>query len=250
VPSHFSSIGFVLETSEQFKDLALDAACRGERVPAQTGDYICFAPGAGVELWVQVVDSTTVVGCNPHFRGQGRLRLGLTRVIANTEHILDGGVYGWVDPRAGDPESGAYPVFIDVPDFAVLQEHSLPPCTIDLQVAAFAHELRVFATEDDSANNGERLRLAPEAFIPSGLFYPGGEARDPLRAEGIFAGRILATELLTNPVTTRQFYWLLIKTFAAVIDVVADPILVTEQPRVGGLVQGAGWLTGRAIPEP
>jgi hypothetical protein len=245
MPSHFSTIGFALETPEQYKDLVLQAARQGDRISAPVGDYMRFAPGCGVELWVQVVNGNELIGCTPHFAGQGRMRLGVTQVITDQECVLDGGVHGWADPQSDDPASGCYPVFIAVPDFAVLQQGLPQPDRLTLQVAAFAHELTVYATEAAFEQDSERFRLASEAFIPSGLFNLGGEPEQPLRAEGIFAGHIVATELRTNPVTGLQFYWLLVQTLGAVIDVVADPVLVAEPPRVGGVAQGAGWLSGR-----
>ncbi len=247
MPSHFSTIGFQMENIEQFKLLTLSAAQLGERISSPRGDYIRYTPGAGVELWVQVSSENAVRGCTPHFSGQGRMCLGVTKLLPDDAHPQDGCLYGWVNPSEDDPEHGDYPVAIDVPDFALVEGRLQPPMAVVLQVAAFAHELRCFPTEAAYHQGKEEFHLAAEAFIPSGLFHPGGELKNPVRAEAVLSGRIMATERRINPATEREFYWLLVTTYGATADVVADPLLLDAAPQIGGVVQGSFWLSGRVV---
>jgi hypothetical protein len=89
--------------------------------------------------------------------------------------------------------------------------------------------------------------MAAESLIPSGLFHAEGGAKEPLQAEAIFNGHILAAERRTNPDTSQDFYWCLVQTYGATIDVVADPVLIDEEPRVGGILSGSFWLSGRIV---
>ena len=77
MPSHFSDIGFVIESVQQFAELADRAANEGVAIPTAGGYYIHWSPGQGVELWVQCDTEQQIIGCNPHFVGPGRTMLGV-----------------------------------------------------------------------------------------------------------------------------------------------------------------------------
>jgi hypothetical protein len=79
------------------------------------------------------------------------------------------------------------------------------------------------------------------------LFTPDGEDTTPPEAYAIFTGHILRWKYLTNSMTHGSFFRMLVETPAATIDVVADPVLVTEQPVEGGVVSGSFWLSGRLV---
>ena len=61
--SHFSSIGFPLDTEDAMKQYVLHAANTGEGVQVQDGQYILWQVDDGIELWVQANDSDKVIGC-------------------------------------------------------------------------------------------------------------------------------------------------------------------------------------------
>ncbi|MBX9787722.1 MAG: hypothetical protein K2Y37_02310 [Pirellulales bacterium] len=249
---HFNCIGFPLETHEGFEKFMELAANSGTPIETVSGFYIHWAPGEGVEAWVQANPQRQLIGCNPHFSGQGRLRVGVGRKVLDPHAPLDGAIYGWAEPKplseAGQ-SPGMYPLQVNLPDFSVTAAALPMPSVVTMQIAAFAHQLLTFASDDEFAQPSNPLsKLATEAFIPSGLFRPDGQPVNPPRSEAMLTGHVLAASLLKNPVTQIEFYHLHIQSLSGTFDVVVAPKLVTgTAPVVGGVVAGTFWLSGRIV---
>jgi hypothetical protein len=187
-----------------------------------------------------------VLGMNPHFAGPARLRVKLTSYIpSTTPSPLDGSFHGWTNPPANtesaDQAEGDYPFVFDAPD-ALLHKGAPLPGVVEVQVAAFAHEMQVFGSEQAylSSLPEDGLRMASESFIPSGLFGQEGEPR----ALGMFTGRVLEAAWKTNPLQGRSYWWALVQTLGGQFDVVADPELIANPLEKGNIVQGSFWLSG------
>lgn len=241
--SHFSTLGFPVKTREDFFDLAIQTAKAGKSIKvAGRGEYIVWSPGEGIELWAQAEPDGRIIGLNPHFSGQALMGVGLTRRVSRTDDTeLDGAFYGWAAAPTNDPEAGMYPFAFDTPDYRTYDAIQLPKI-LDVQLAAFAHEL--YAYEDEEAH-GVATRFATESCIPSGTFYPKGGEIDPPKAEVIYSGRVLETAMLTNPFTHCAFRWARIRTLGGEVDVIADPEIVKGRIVQDGVVRGPFWLSGR-----
>jgi hypothetical protein len=113
-----------------------------------------------------------------------------------------------------------------------------------VELAAFAAEVTCYPSEPafDAAQGDGQIKYAAESFIPSGLFVDAGE---PPAAFAMFAGRILDAERRRNPYSDGEFWCACVRTLGGELDVVADPTTVTGEPRVGGIVQGSFWISGR-----
>jgi hypothetical protein len=248
MPNHFSDIGFDLNTESEFQELANQVYERGKRFRTGKGTYLYWSPGEGVELWGQLDQTNNFIGLNPHFVGESTMRVGLTAEVDRSESSpLDGAFYGWASPNNEDPESGHYPFVFDVPDFQLGKRAKLP-CIADIQLAAFAHGLAAFESDDAyEAAHTEEPKFAAESFIPSGLFTPEGEATKPPQAYAIMTGYVIETAMRINPVAKAEFCWTRIRTYGGEFDVVADPTIVTGSIVKGGIVQGTFWLSGRRL---
>lgn len=245
MPSHLSSLGFSVKTREDFSALAMQAAREGKivEVPGQ-GSYTVWAPGEGIELWVQIDQQGQLIGLNPHFNGKAVMPVGLTRrVLRSDDSELDGAFYAWAAPE-DDPEMGLYPFAFDAPDYRMYDALHLPQLA-NAQLAAFAHEIKAYKNEEALRATGKRM--AAESCIPSGTFRPGpmGGRIDPPESRVIYYGYVLETALLTNPVTRRTFYWARIRTLGGEVDLVADPEIVKGTIVKDGIVGGQFWLSGR-----
>jgi hypothetical protein len=251
MPSHLSDVGFHLESEEDFHQLIIQASERGETVEAGKGSYIKWSVGQGVELWVQLNRDDEVIGLNPHFAGSGLMRVGITERVSRSESSeLDGAFYGWANPSEDEPETGDYPFVFDVPDYRTYHDIKLP-CVVNTQIAAFAHELKAFENDEAyEASQPEEIKFASESFIPSGLFSPEGESTEPAQAFAIFAGHVLDTAILTNPVTRQEFCWVKVRTLGGELDVVADPQILEGFLVRDGVVSGSFWLSGRILDYP
>src|SRR5438105_5069068 len=165
---HFDLLGFPVETPEALQQLASYAATRGEAVAVEKGYYIHFSAG-GPELWVQATPQRQLVGCNPHFAGKSKFRARIDSVCPDAQGPFDGSV------QATAVETGGidYPFQCDVPDFASVAPKLNAGGVAMFQIAAFADEIQWF--KDDVAFRAAPssiAKLATEAFIPSGLFFP------------------------------------------------------------------------------
>jgi len=248
MPSHMTTLGFLVTTEQDFRHYAYQASEFGEKIETPNGSYTFWEVGNGIELWVQTNLHKRIIGMNPHFRGRASMRAGLVKYVSRKEQtILDGSFYAWANPITNDPTSGMFPFVFDLPDYDTYHPILLP-CIIDVQLAAFAHHLIGFADEATyTASQHKDLKFAPESLVPSGLFTPTGKIKEPPQAEIIFNGRVLETARLVNPVTSQKFYWARVRTLGGEMDVVADPQIVQGQVVQDGIVNGTFWLSGRLL---
>jgi hypothetical protein len=247
MPNHMSDIGFELNSEDDFQQLALQVCEEGEPRKAASGTYIRWAPGEGIELWAQLDQDNEVIGLNPHFRGKGLMRIGVTQEVIRPERTsLDGAYYAWANPAENDPEMGEFPFVFDVPDY---QLHKVRlPSILHVQLAAFAHELHSYDSDEAyDRSQSEEMKFASEAFIPSGLFRPEGTTMEPPQAHAIFTGHVQETTIITNPATGNGFCWAKLRTLGGDVDVIADPLLLNGLLVEGGVVSGSFWLSGFLI---
>jgi hypothetical protein len=244
--NHFSTIGLSVRNQQEFVALAKQIAEMGEPLPVKRGQYLCWRSDSGAELWLQENPEGQIIGLNPHFTGTSNLQLALVHVVQRPQDTtLDGAFYAWAEPNKDNPLHGTYPFVFDVPDFLLYPNLSLP-LVVTAQIAAFARELQVYESETAYDRlQGGNFHFASRSFIPSGLFTPAGEKREPLQAMAIFTGHVLQCEQKANELTGNAFYWLSVETLGGVYDVVVDPQLVPEAPPIGGIISGTFWLSGR-----
>lgn len=243
--SHLSAIGFTFKNPEEFLRFVEGVANEGEMFSGPHGYYSRWSPGVGVELWAHVNPKRMLVGCGLHFSGCGEMRVSVTQTFPGARGGLDGSIYGWANPAdENNPYSGEFAFVAAVPNFDAVEEPLLLNPLVTVQIAAFAQEIRCFG------NDNVYYSLNPDSTTPISAFIPswrqGMEASDP-SPEAFCSGSILQTELRANPVTEREFYWMLVQTPGGTIDMVADPEIVRTKPTIGGIVQGTFWLSARVI---
>lgn len=233
---------------DAFKEIVLRAAREGVPVKVAGGTYVVYSAG-GAELWTQLDPRNSIIGCNPHFAGSGRMLAEITEFMPAASGPLDGAVHCWV---VGADREQVYPCIVDVPNFRSLESRLDVPAQVELQVSAFAHRLtcyaddQAFAKAQESEWKGSRAKgYAAESFIPSGMFRTDPSDTNPPRAEAIFAGHIEQAAKLENPVTGEEYHHLVVKTLEATIDVVAEPVVLRGTPIEGGVAHGHFWLSGR-----
>jgi hypothetical protein len=251
MPSHFSTIGFEVQSNDQFVALARQVAGTGETIAGKGGQYLRWSGGGGEELWLQVDGDGDLVGMNPHFSGRSSVRVAVHgRVQRDKDSVLDGAFEGWADPpvegRGADPR-GAYPLVFDSPDAGTYGELQLPGVA-EVQIAAFAHEIAYHDTPEAFA--ASPVGLAPQAFIPAGLLTPEGGRSEPPEAVAIFAGHVREAAVRHNSMTGREYYWALVDSLGGSYDVVIDRTLLPAPPAPGGVLSGTFWLSGRLIAYP
>ncbi len=241
--SHFSDIGFAVHDQEDYQQL-LDTALRsGIPTEAAEGYYILFNDAFGIQLYIQADRERNIVGVNPHFKGKSSFKVGILRLIDEPEYPLDGRIKGWANPPEDDCEAGDFPFIFDTPNYRIVKDKLEEGMIRSFQITAFAHDIVLFADEDayDRAQDSEP-HMAAESFIPGEIF--DDEAR---LSEAFFTGRILMSQIITNPLSGKDFAFMEVKTLGGILDVVADAELLEEEAAAGGIIQGTFWLSGVLI---
>lgn len=252
VPSQFSAIGFDVSSGEDLAALATHVAERADTFDAPDGQYLRWAPPSGEQLWLQLTRNGDAMGMTPHFAGRSRLRVGLEARVSRQSHTpLDTTFLGWANPPAGATTGGDYPFAFDCPNGALHAELALP-VVVDVQMAAFAQQVTVYASEAEyrAAQAAQGLPFAPRSFIPSGLISPQGEPVDPPESHALMSGYVLETAEPRNSVTGQPFCWALVDAVGGSFDVVIDLELLAGPVAVGNIVAGWFWLTGQLQQDP
>jgi hypothetical protein len=246
MPSHMSSIGFPVESEDDFLRYQTLAADNGRVLAAPAGTYVRWRAGEGAELWVQVGEENAIVGLNPHFEGTSTLTMRVaSRISYPNEAGLDGAFYGWLEEAVEEEAGESVELAFDAPDFALVADLPLP-ATVQVQLAAFAEDLRTFADEQAfAAAQPADLRLPPEALLAVPAPDTGIDEDAPPEPRAFLTGRVLESELLANPATGEQFRWAKVHTQGGDVDLVADPALAPVDLPAGTIVAATCWLSGR-----
>lgn len=249
--SNLSDIGFPVKNEQDVNVLITETIKYVESIRCPQGFYLRFADPSGAEIYLQGNNDQELVGFNPHFAGKSRRKVGLTRAVERDSSELDGGFHAWADPSDADVETaGEYPFVFDVPDFRTVQINDFPAIR-EIQLTAFAsNDFKIFESEEEFNNSqNSEPKFSSTFFVPSGLFLPDENATpvEPPRPIGMFAGEIKEFELKTNELSSEKFYWFLAETFGGEVDVVSDLKLISAEPKIGGIVSGQFWLSGRFL---
>lgn len=248
--SNLSDIGFPVKNDEDVNVLITETINRVEAIKCPQGFYLRFSDDSGAEIFLQGNEKQELIGFNPHFDGKSRRIVRLTKAIERDSSELDGGFYAVANPGE-ENDSGDYTFVFDVPDFRMTSDIELP-ANRAIQLTAFAsNDFKVYETERDfyAAQTGEP-KLAAKSFTASGLFAANENNDAPPRPIGIFSGEIKEFELKTNELSKETFYSFLVETSGGEVDVVADVKLVAGEPKIGNVVSGQFWLSGRIVDLP
>ncbi|HYX40030.1 MAG TPA: hypothetical protein VE954_43595 [Oligoflexus sp.] len=246
--SHLSSIGFPVQNEQDLYSLAEKVTQKAKPIEINQGFYLYYQDPSGAAIWLHADQQQQISGMNPHFVGPSIMTVKIVRSLhKEKDHPFEGSFFAWVAPEEErDHQEGAYPFLFDAPDF-LRHSHASYPATLQVQVAAFAHEIDVYPTEEAFAQKrkvGDGPEMAPESFIPAGLFPADAEETSSPTAHALISGHVLDAQKRTNQLTGKSFWWLQIQTYAAVYDAVVDPVLLRTEPKPGFLVKGSFWLSG------
>jgi hypothetical protein len=241
--SNLSDIGFPVASSEDVNGLIEIWLQNVVEIPCRKGMYLKFADNSGAEIYLQKNFDDELTGFNPYFNGKSRRKVFITNLIERDTSELDGGFHAWANAEKAN--DGDYPFVFDVP---TIFSHNIElPIACEIQLNAFASiGLSIFESEESFYNSQtDEPKFSSKSFIPSGLFRQSEDV--PPQAFGQFAGTIKEFELRVNQTTNAKFYWFLVETLGGEIDVVADEKLIVEIPKIGGILQGYFWLTGKIL---
>jgi hypothetical protein len=165
MPSHLSSIGLPVNDQADFAALADRIGPLATPIEVSQGAYWRWSSECGAEMWLQSNTDNELVGMTPFFSGDARTRVRLTaRVTRPDDTPLEGAFHGWAAPDQSASESGEYPFVFDAIDYGRYNQLVLP-AIVDVQIAAFAHEIALHQTLD-AYNASQTGSLRSHLFRP------------------------------------------------------------------------------------
>lgn len=250
--NHFRAVGFPFDSQHDLETFCVVTSQLVEKehwMRLKNGAYYLFmGPDNGVEWIGQFDKQANPLGGNPHFSGDGRVRIEVTSVHDLEDGPLEAVIVGTMCDE--DDEPSGPPVPITIPDYAPFQAAvSVPRIHLTVQVAAFAEGVEFFASEEDFRANEQFKKMSTDFYIPTGTFTPDGKPVSPPQPRVLMAGRVLTCESRTNSFSNLSFWAMRIECQSATFDVVAAPEALNESPTVGGILAGSFYLSGRLIPD-
>ena len=94
--SHYSSIGFCIESDEEWFRLIERCNEMGERVENEQSHYLLWKVTDEIELVLPLDDEGNIFACHPHFAGKGRMKATLEHFYQGLEYPLDITLLAWV----------------------------------------------------------------------------------------------------------------------------------------------------------
>lgn len=263
--SNLSTIGFVFNDAEVFRDVMMRCANQSTvQLACSAGSYGIWRSRTGAEIWFHLGKSddgtTEIFGLTPFFEGQSEVVLNITSAAARDgDNDFEGAMQGWVSPDGAT--DGSYPILFDAVDFAA-HDSAEWPAQRRVRLTAFARELEAFASDAAyyaaRGNAGDDVpQLAAHAYIPVGLFAaedgseaPAGAADAPSpQSSAVLTGNVLEHRTFTNEISGHDFVWLLVESLEATFDIVADPAIITGNIVEGGTIEAAVVMFGRLLDE-
>jgi hypothetical protein len=245
--SHFSNIGFNVNSQEEFVGLCQNVYKKTLKIKASGGTYFQYSDPSGAELWIQENSKKELIGANPYFHGKSRRSVQLTSKHKKEPSELDG--FFMCEALSQDDKSGSlYPFAFDVPDMQALPKLEYPYVT-KIQLSAFAHAIDLYENEKEFEEQ-RVVKMSSKSFIPSGLFSSNEGNKTSPDTTGIFVGEVKEAQIKINSLSGKKFYWMLVETFGGEIDIVATISQIAKEPQKGNIVSGKFWLTGRILELP
>ncbi|MDR7539706.1 MAG: hypothetical protein QN152_09295 [Armatimonadota bacterium] len=247
--SHFACIGFPVREMHEYTALMRTAAARGERLPLPGGGALVrWEVGGGPEIWVLADARGEVVNATPFYHTGTWLRVAITAHGEDVDEAAEGWLEGWVEPaEADEPLSGAFPVRIDLVNFALARTHLRVGAVVPVEFCGIAHEAALYP---DAAAYGAasqaQYRPPMRSFLSVAHFAADQPPGEP-EATALISGVVDEARLLTNGETGASYWRLGVATERVTVWVLADGETLPVEPHSGNIIAASCWIIGRVI---
>lgn len=252
--SNFDCIGLGVSNEAALGDLVVRlASAAKERLVTDAGEYAIWRSRSGAELWVHLGPKEggddaerEIIGVTPFFEGRSEVLLNLDEVFRRPDdNSHEGAFQGWVCHDADD-DRGAYSLIFDAVDFAAHGNSPLPALR-HVRLTGFA---RAIVVGDEPGTEGQvpAAERGQKSFCSTGTFTGEPSSPSTSGATGAYlTGQVNDFACLVNEATGEQFTWLLVDSWLASFDIVADPGVITGNISVGATVQVDCAMFGRIM---
>ena len=251
-----STIGLVFASDDEFRDTMIRLVTEArEYHAAPPGEYAIWRSRTGAEIWFHIegtdavgVNERAIAGLTPFYEGGRSTQLVITDVVRRTGYNPFEGAFQAKFGGTGD--DAGIPLVFDAVNFAAYADRKLP-VRLKVKLSGFAREVKAYPTEAEYyAAQTREPAFASRSFVPIGMFSPDpGDSADkqPPSSYAALTGSILEARRLENEATGRGFQWLLVDTVGGVIDIVADPDVVSGDVVEGATVEVICFMFGRIM---
>ncbi len=247
---HFAALGIGSASPEerqaQVRQILKESRPHSKRADSMT---LRWSDPSGAQLWIYVDEEGAMRSVQPHLAGGPRIRLEIQAIVERPEvSPFDGGFLCLTQSGGSNPTlGGGFPIIFDAPDFPDVREAMLT-AKHDVELAAFAVEFNVYATEDAFREAQPDLKpLGIPGYIPAGMM--GQAEGEAPTAHALMVGRVEEAREVKNEITGQSFIRLTVETPAGPLDMAVDPGMVEKLPAKGDIVQAGAWISGRLAPE-
>ena len=201
-------------------------------------DYLLARDKVGAEIWFGL-DEGALVGVNPFF-ALGRPVLARLEAVAdpNPEAAGHEGVFDVTLLEGGEAATRLTLLGVNIPEAAAGSA-----VTGALDICVFSHKTKLYDSDAAFAAVKREIEMAPQSFLPSGMFTEAGTPHRPL---GYGAGRVTRAGEAPGAFGGGPWYWAEVATLGGSFGVVWAP---TDCPpaRVGQVLAFDGVMAGKAI---
>ena len=229
--SHFESIGFKINSAEEFEALVAKIFENGEAVETEDGTYTVYTDDSGAQIYAQVDANGEFIGFMPFYDAKSERKVHIQGTITYDDATV-------LDIRYQSmSEEETYPFVFDAVN---AKTRVLEAGTESLPFVAFPQEITYFETA--GAFMKEFPELSTTYLIPIGLMTPEGEANPNPEPYVMFVGEIKSVELKTNDYSKGEFYVLEVSALDGEVSIVTSKDSLGTEPKVGAFVNGVFWM--------
>ena len=229
--SHLESIGFTINSSEEFESLVAKIFEEGISINVDNGKYMVYTDKSGAEIYAQIDSQGEFIGFMPFYDAKITKNIHVENSIENSDlTVLDTRYFA-------KSEAGTYPFIFDVVN---AKQRDISSSTQKLPFVAFPTEIELFASAEHFLQ--EMPDLSATYFIPVGLMTPEGEANDNPEPYAMFIAEINSVEIKINSYSNREFYCLEVSALEGELTIVTSIESLQRKPEVGNFINGVYWM--------
>ena len=229
--SHLESIGFSINSSEEFEALIGKVFESGIEVKVEEGSYMVYTDASGAEIYAQLDSNREFIGFMPFFDTQ------ITKNIHVESTILNEDLTSLDKRYFAKSQEQTYPFVFDVVNANV---RDISSSRETLPFVAFPTEIELFASAEHFLK--EMPELSATYFIPVGLMTPEGEANENPEPYAMFIAEINSVKIKTNEYSNKSFYVLEVSALEGDLTIVTSMESLKNEPKIGNFVNGVYWM--------
>lgn len=267
MPTNFSNIGFNINFSgldnkqvvEMLFSLFKDKFKHQSKKIEINDDYIAYKTkdeSGGVLYWYIkrhfLYGKLSFVDLVPGFDGNVYQEVNSVKYIENQNTGFEKIISLWMGKNRDD---GGYPLTVALPGY-YLENISKLDSVEKIQITLFSfNNIEIYKNEEEfeksHPRNEQGIGMSSKVFIPSGNFPPFNEESEENKEdfvpqpECLCYGKVVSAEKLPNKIGGGDFWHIILDTYAAKYDVVADAELLKEEPKEGEIIGGSFYVSGR-----